>query len=294
VYNLVPMSRDVAPTPVLAQVEKILASPGFVRNERLSAFLRFIVNQKLQGRDHELKETVIGVEVFGRKPDYEPRTDPVVRMEAAKLRSRIAEYYASTGVRDSIRIEIPKGGYVPRWETRAPHQRSSWLKPAVVAACVFVAITAFVLWRLGTTPNPSMVAVLPFADLEDDPTQRYFSQGVTEDIIGQLGQSGSSAFGVIAGPGCGSTRVFNRFAPIIVFRKWKGESSRVSPSPSILLYIQGYGAETLGPTRSRAVSDDDRLSGWDQAQLVPAHDQLRGDRLSTGSTIFVPFSKTTR
>jgi TolB-like protein/Tfp pilus assembly protein PilF len=195
------VSRDVARTAVLDQLERVLASPGFVRNKRLSAFLRFVVDRKLQGHDHELKETVIGVEVFGRTPDYEPRTDPVVRMEAAKLRSRIAEYYANAGVLDPIRIEIPKGGYVPQWETRLPHRRAGWLKPAViVAAGVCVAITSFVLWRLRTTPNSAMVAVLPFEDLENDPTQRYFSQGVTEDIIAQLGQSGSSAFGVIAGP----------------------------------------------------------------------------------------------
>ena len=58
---------------VQAQVDKILASPGFVRNERLSRFLRFVVEQHLDGRDEELKESLIGIEVFGRSPGFPKR-----------------------------------------------------------------------------------------------------------------------------------------------------------------------------------------------------------------------------
>jgi hypothetical protein len=95
--------------PVLTALDRIEASPGFVRNARLAGFLRYVVERKLAGKMEELKEAVIGVEVFGRKPDYDPRIDPVVRMEAAKLRSRLADYYLGPGADDPIRIEIPKG-----------------------------------------------------------------------------------------------------------------------------------------------------------------------------------------
>ena len=68
---------------VRAQLEKILASEGFAHNDRLSGFLRFVVEQELSGRGDQLKESIIGVEVFGREAGYDPRQDSVVRTEAA-------------------------------------------------------------------------------------------------------------------------------------------------------------------------------------------------------------------
>src|SRR6266852_3669705 len=96
---------------VRRQLERVLESQGFARNDRLSGFLRFVVERHLEGRDHELKESVIAVEVFGRKPDYNPKRDPVVRTEAGRLRARLSEYYIGEGTGDSLLIEMPKGGY---------------------------------------------------------------------------------------------------------------------------------------------------------------------------------------
>ena len=95
------------------QLERVLDSPGFVRNERMSRFLRFVVERHLEGRDNELKESVIAVEVFGRRPDFNPKRDPIVRTEAARLRARLSEYYLNSGRTDSVFIELPKGGYAP-------------------------------------------------------------------------------------------------------------------------------------------------------------------------------------
>jgi hypothetical protein len=95
------------------QLEKVLASPAFSRNERLSRFLRFVVEQHLAGRDDELKESVIAVEVLGRSPDHDPKQDSIVRTEAARLRVRLSEYYLGDGKDDPLVIELPKGGYVP-------------------------------------------------------------------------------------------------------------------------------------------------------------------------------------
>ena len=95
------------------QLERILESPGFLRNERQSRFLRFVVERHIEGRDRELKESLIGIEVFGRRPDYNPKSDAIVRTEAGRLRTRLAEYYANGGNRDAVIIELPKGGYVP-------------------------------------------------------------------------------------------------------------------------------------------------------------------------------------
>src|SRR6516165_3920843 len=98
---------------VRRQLEEVLKSPGFARNERLSGFLRFIVERHLDGRSQELKESVIGIEVFGREPSYDTKADPVVRTEARRLRTRLTEYYKGPGAGDTLVIELPKGGYVP-------------------------------------------------------------------------------------------------------------------------------------------------------------------------------------
>jgi hypothetical protein len=67
----------------------------------------------LERPDDELKESVIGVEVFGRTPDYSPKSDPIVRTEIRRLRNRLSEYYQNEGSADTVRFEVPKGGYVP-------------------------------------------------------------------------------------------------------------------------------------------------------------------------------------
>src|SRR5215475_480892 len=107
---------------VRLELERILASPGFVRNERLSGFLRYVVEGHLQGKDHELKESVIAVEVFGRSADFDSRLDPVVRTEAIRLRARLSDYYLNEGKADALVIELPKGGYVPRFREIAQEQ----------------------------------------------------------------------------------------------------------------------------------------------------------------------------
>src|SRR6476659_7737411 len=98
---------------VRGELDKILASPGFARYDRLSRFLRFIVEEALQGKGSELKESLLGVEVFDRKPGFDPKQDSVVRTEAAKLRDRLSKYYAAEGGADPIVITVEKGGYVP-------------------------------------------------------------------------------------------------------------------------------------------------------------------------------------
>ena len=95
-YNCSRMpAAEVRGASIRYALERILSSAGFARNERLSRFLRFVVEEELAGRGGEIKESLIALEVFGRKPNYNPKQDPVVRIEAGKLRARLAEYYAS-------------------------------------------------------------------------------------------------------------------------------------------------------------------------------------------------------
>lgn len=115
----VPIARE-DPQSALRQLECVLASPGFLRNERMSQFLRFLVEKHLEGHANQLKESVIAVEVFGRKPDHDPSQDSIVRTEAGRLRGRLAEYYMGQGKDDAIVIELPKGGYTPAFRVRDP------------------------------------------------------------------------------------------------------------------------------------------------------------------------------
>jgi len=130
---------------VQSELAAILASPGFVRSPRRSAFLRFVVEQALTGRAAELKETLIGIQVFGRPADYDPKSDPVVRTEAAKMRAALAEYYNGPGRAATFVIEVPKGGYAPVWRTTAPLSPNG-LSKRRIAMILLIVGTAAAVW----------------------------------------------------------------------------------------------------------------------------------------------------
>lgn len=134
---------------VEAQLEKILASEQFAHAERLSRLLRFVVEETLHGDSGGLKEYNLGISVFDRDASYDPRTDPIVRVEAGRLRSKLAEYYTSNGGQDTIRIDLPKGSYCPVFhEKKAPKRRRgvlAWLRRQdwrtfALAACGIVIV----------------------------------------------------------------------------------------------------------------------------------------------------------
>jgi serine/threonine-protein kinase len=175
------------------QLDKVLASPGFARNERLSRFLRFVVERHLEGRDQELKESLIAIEVFGRAPGYDSKQDPIVRTEASRLRARLSEYYLADGKADSMIIGLPKGGYVPvlRQDLTeagpAPSHRLTRAVPiTAVAACIVVALIGLG-WRWWFHKNvPIPIAVLPLSNLSEDSAHDYFADGLTGEIIRNL------------------------------------------------------------------------------------------------------------
>jgi TolB-like protein len=190
-----PSPKTLNPEPVRTQLEKILSSTGFARNERLSGLLRFVVERDLAGRADELKEAVIGCEFFGRPADYNVRHDSIVRNEAAKLRSRLAEYYVAEGAADELIIDLPKGGYKPAFRqletatatTSFPggSQRLLWMWLAVAFAGCTVAP---VLWWAVTQhrKEPIPIAVLPLVNLDRNPDHDYYADGLTGEIIRNL------------------------------------------------------------------------------------------------------------
>lgn len=150
------MGTRPTPTEIREQLERILASRGFAASQRLGRFLRFVVEKTLAGEQGEVKESVLAVEVFDRRPDYDSRIDSAVRVEARRLRSKLRAYYEGEGKRDPVVIEIPEGAYVPRWRSAGGESR------------------------------PASVAVLPFVNLSGEPTQEFFCDGITEEIISLL------------------------------------------------------------------------------------------------------------
>lgn len=104
---------SVPPEQVRSALEKILASPIFIRSRRLGRFLRFTIEQALQGRQATLKEYLVGVEVFNKLESFDPRIDSIVRVEARRLRSKLDLYYQTEGSNDPVVIQFVKGNYVP-------------------------------------------------------------------------------------------------------------------------------------------------------------------------------------
>jgi len=168
-------SKDASPAAISAaevqeQVNHILVSPEFRRSTRLQRFLRLAVDRSLAGEIDQLKEYIVGREVFDRGADYDPSVDSIVRVEAQRLRRKLREYYHTHGRKDPILITFQLGSYVPAF-ARVAHP-----EPSVLSA---EAERVVILAR----PNPRTVAVLPFLNLSPEPEQEYFCDGITEDII---------------------------------------------------------------------------------------------------------------
>ncbi len=120
---------------VRAQLSRILASAAFADAQRASRFLRFVVERALEKRTGEIKESVIAVEVLGRTPSFDSKYDPIVRVEAGRLRDRLGSYYQGEGEADHVLIALPKGGYVPDFSERrplAPANRTAVLRLSIL------------------------------------------------------------------------------------------------------------------------------------------------------------------
>ncbi len=203
-------------TSVIESLERILASPLFSRADRQSRFLRHIVEKFLAGDEESLRETAIGLEVYGRPGTYDPKEDSIVRVEAARLRGRLREYYEDERAADPIRIRIPKGSYVPSFEWTAPPLESppptdpafaplplekppvsataAWSRfprPILLLSSLAVMMVAAYAWYSQRQSPPrtrpiELIAVMPFTDLSEKKDLSHLSEGLTEQIRDEL------------------------------------------------------------------------------------------------------------
>src|SRR5215510_7173564 len=137
----------------LAQLTRILESPQFRSSKRCSLFLRYVVEQASENHLEYLKERTLGIEVFGRNPQYDTNQDPVVRAAVGEVRKRLAQYYLEPGHDDEIRISLPAGSYVP--EVHEPPTKINIAAPSrpafrmkrfgIAAAAIVIAATAVLL-----------------------------------------------------------------------------------------------------------------------------------------------------
>jgi TolB-like protein len=180
------------------QLERILASGVMGQAESLTRLLRYLVEETLAGRAECLKEYTLGVEVFRRGADFDPRIDTIVRAQVRRLRAKLHEYYSGQGKTSDILIDIPKGTYVPVFIHRSdPAQAASAeaRRPRVtprfvIAAGVVALVAAVALHPPGAkTGAGHSVAVLPFADLTGDATHRSLADAVSEQVSEALARN---------------------------------------------------------------------------------------------------------
>src|SRR6476620_3526275 len=178
------------PTPH-EELERILSSSCFSRSEGLSRLLRFLVERQLEGGGSELKESLIGVEVYGRSPDYDPKLDSTVRSEVARLRARLSKYYSTEGGQDPLVIELPKGRYIPQFRQveSTPEAKDSRGRRLWLAACLTglgVSAMAIAGWWFLNWNRPIPIAVLPLMNLSPDPANDHLADGLTSELISEL------------------------------------------------------------------------------------------------------------
>ncbi len=207
-----PVSLDV----VRVALDRILASSTLRHTDRLRRFLRFVVERTLDGHGDGLKEYVLGVEVFDRPQSFDPRVDPVVRVEARRLRFKLRDYYEGEGRGDPVVIDLPKGSYVPAFRPRPPavdpaaqpaaapartegalpfsSVRRVFSRPMAMmgtaALLVLAAVGVYVtmtsgFWRTVDVPT---VAVLPFESISADADNEHFCFGMVEELTTALAQ----------------------------------------------------------------------------------------------------------
>lgn len=212
----------MSPEVVREQLERVVTSELFSSAGRHSRLLRYLVERTLAGEGDQLKEYVLGTEVFDRSDSYDPRIDSIVRVEARRLRSRLEDYYRGPGARDPIVITVPRGSYVPTFAVAAPpaanttplvaapaaaaparttpaSRQSRPVRSLAVLGITAVAIVALVGTLLlnvdrspaaKASPKPS-IAVLPFEHYSTSEQDAKFAAYLTDSLTTSLARLGT-------------------------------------------------------------------------------------------------------
>lgn len=153
---------------IYEQLDRISRSKLFAKSARLIRFLKYTIENTVEGKVRELKESSVGREVYDRKHDYDPNQDSIVRTEALRLRSKLKEYYANDGKLDSIIIDFPSGSYVPTFALLKVSEAESDAK------------TSDELFSEG---SGIPIGVIPFIDISNNPISAEFARSATDELV---------------------------------------------------------------------------------------------------------------
>jgi adenylate cyclase len=172
-----PEARDAASgllhSHIREELERILGHREFHATDKMRAFLRFVVEETLAGHKHRIKGYTIATQVFGRGTDFDAGQDPIVSIQAGRLRRALERYYLVAGGRDPVHIDIPKGRYVPRFTAQLTADPADDLRSTIPHDQP----------HLLTGPT---LAVIPLEDLSPDPDQQFLTLGLTNELVTDL------------------------------------------------------------------------------------------------------------
>lgn len=197
---------------IQSELDRVLSSSAFSGSERHRQFLAYVVGEALKGDTSKLNEFVLGFEVFNRGETFDPRIDSIVRVEARRLRERLAKYYAEEGLGDPIVISLRPRSFAPQFEKRAALTRTnsefSWRRwmsnharlALIAAGLLSLAVaSAVVLPRWMRAPGPPetvSILILPFETLSAASSQEYLGSAIADSII--TGLSGSRGLRILS------------------------------------------------------------------------------------------------
>lgn len=193
-----PAVAPVSPETAQAILKKLLGSPYFCNARRPSDFLRLAALKAASSGDAaHIDERIIACQVYGRHPDYDPQVDPIVRVEANRLRAKLRDYYEAEGRDDPVRLRLPADSFIPVFEaaplpvsSAAPVSHAPLRLTLAVALAAFTTMAALMPFRNRTIDPHRSIAVLPFTTAGGLADKDYFTDGLTEQIARQIGRSG--------------------------------------------------------------------------------------------------------
>ncbi len=183
---------NISADDVREELECILDSPEFKNKPMLCGFLSHVVEETLAGRAHEIKGYTVATQVFGRRKDFDPTIDPIVRIQAGRLRRTLESYYSVRGRQDQLRIDIGKGSYVPTFTRDIPREQRMGESGQPASMFLWekeISQRTPAISHSSTGEGPT-IAVMPLANLANDPDQESLACGLTEELMSVLARCG--------------------------------------------------------------------------------------------------------